>query len=340
MAELSTEQNAENILMGAFAAEMGGGDEGEKRDPNQLEGGQDLDQRDEQEEVVEGEEKPETKAKAEAETEVEEDTVEIPGEEGQEPTRIALKEVLAGYQEYKQIETQRAEIIERTQREATEQATQSYRQVEQYAQRVAVNLQAALQLLQPPQPPNADEMLNPSSPKYDPDAYHRLYAGYQRTAMQYNQAQGVAQQLLQQAQHASEQASEQRETQELQRLERAWPGFSQPEALNKFVSDMGKAYGYSPQELDASLNDHRNALVARDALAYRAMKAQSGDVKAKVEAKAPKLVRSKQEARGSTTQQRDAGGKFVGGAYADFKKTGSDDAAARMFAGLLKAGRI
>jgi hypothetical protein len=70
------------------------------------------------------------------------------------------------------------------------------------------------------------------------------------------------------------------------------------------------------------------------------MKAQSGDVKAKVEAKAPKLVRSKQEAKGSSAQARDTKGQYASDAKARLAKSNSDDDAAAFFTGLVKAGRI
>jgi hypothetical protein len=219
-------------------------------------------------------------------------------------------------------------------------ATQRLRQVEQVGQQTAYMLQAALQMTQAPREPNPldpkyDEYNDPSGKQWRNDQYN-----YQQLSKVYSQAQELSRQLLQQAQGAHAMATEERETLELQRLTRAWPEFSQRETLDKFVNDMGKSYGFSAEELDAVLTDHRQALVARDALAYRAMKAQSGDVKAKVEAKAPKLVRSKQEAKGSPAQARDQKGQFAQNALGRLKQTNSDDDAAAFFTGLVKAGRI
>lgn len=336
MSTENTEAAAENTLL---AAVMAPDTQDLEQAPSQQVRDADPDAEPE-EEATEQEAEPDPKqAKAEAEP-PEEDEIEIPGEEGQEPKRVKLSEVVQKAQEYERFEAQKAQIIERVETEATEQATQRLRAVEQVGQQTAFMVQAALRLLQEPQPPNAEAMLNPSSPQYDPDGYHRAFAMYQRASMQYQQAKALGGDLYKQAQAATAQMTEQRETQELQRLQRAWPEFGQRETMDKFISDMGKAYGYSPEELDASLNDHRNALVARDALAYRAMKAQSGDVKAKVEAKAPKLVRSKQEAKGSPAAQRDGKGQFVSNALGKLKQTNSDDDAAAYFAGLVKAGRI
>jgi len=278
--------------------------------------------------------------KTEVEPASEDDYVEEPGEDGAEPTRYKVSDLLASHKELQSLNGQRHEVIERVEREAVEQATVQLRAVEQYSRQAATAIQAAMQLLQPPQPPNADAMLNPASPQYDPDGYHRQFAQYQRTQQQFQQAQGLGQHLMQQAQQAAQQAAEARDAREISRLRRVWPEFSEQATMTKFVDDMGKAYGFTAQELDEVLVDHRQALVARDALAYRAMKAQSGQVKAKVEAIAPKIVRTRQEAKGTPAQARNTNGRFASDALADLKKTGSDDAAVRFFAGLSKAGRI
>lgn len=342
MSDVNAEQAAEDTLI---AAVMAPEQNLAASDTDNLDQPHDLDNEGEAEEQEEGEQKPEAKAKDEkqeaAETD-EEDYVEIaPAKEGDEPTKLKVSELVASHTAYQQLKGQQTQILERVEREATEQATQGYRQIEQYAQQTGVMIQATLQLLQPPLPPNADQMLNPASQQYDPDGYHRQYAHYTRAMGQFQQAQTLGQHLLQQAQGAQARATELRETQELQRLQRVWPEFGQQDTVDKFISEMGKAYGYTPDELDASMTDHRNALVARDALAYRAMKAKGGDVKKQVEAKAPKLVRSKQEAKGGAqARDRDGKGQFVSGALADLKKTNSEDAAVRYFAGLSKAGRI
>jgi len=335
MSTENTEAVAENTLLAAVMAP-------DAQDIEQAPSQQvrDADPDAEPEEEAEDAEQPEAKQAKAEEAEPEEDEIEIPGEEGQEPKRLKLSEVVQKAQEYERFEAQKAQIVERVEREAVERVIPQLRQVEQFGQQTGYMIQAALQLLQAPQPPNADAMLNPASPQYDPDGYHRAFANYQRMAQMHGQTQELGQKLLEQAQAAQAQITEQLELQELQRLSRIWPEFTQPETLDKFVSDMSKAYGFTQKELDAVLTDHRQALVARDALAYRAMKAQSGDVKAKVEAKAPKLVRSKQEAKGSPAAQRDGKGQFVSNALGKLKQTNSDDDAAAYFAGLVKAGRI
>lgn len=332
MPEVQTETEAENILLGAVM----GKEEPEVEAP----GEQDLDEPDQLERegaATEEDEKAPVQAKQEQQA-PEEDEVEIEGADGAEPTRIKVADLVASHKAYEALRGQEAQITERVEREAIERMAPQLRNVEQYSQRAAHMIQASLQLLQAPQPPN-EVMLDPSSPHYNPDNYHRAFAQYQRTAGQHNQALQLGNQLFEQAQQAAAQATEVRESAELGKLLKVWPEFGQTEHQDKFVSDMGKAYGFSRDELDAVLTDHRQALVARDALAFRAMKAQSGDVKAKVEAKAPKLVRSKQGATGGATQRdRAQNGQFVSGAFGKAMKSQSDNDWAAVFAGMSKSG--
>lgn len=276
-------------------------------------------------------------AKAE-EAPPDEDEIEIPGEEGQEPTRLKVADLVRSHREYEAFKGQRAEIIERVTHEVTQRSQEQFQAVQRYSQEAAYAIQAAVQLLRPPQPPNPD-LLNRMSQNYDPDSYHMQFAQYQQASQQFQQAQGLGQQLLQQAQAAQNYAQEQREAVELEKLLVQWPEFRQPETINQFVNDMGKLYGFSAEELDAVLVDHRQVQVARDAMAFRQMKAKSVETKQKVEAK-PKLVRSKQQAKGTSAQARDQRGRYSSEALETLKKTNSDDAAAAFFAGLLREGRI
>lgn len=336
---MTTESEAEAAIMGAVMSDLAP----QVSQPD----AQDLDEPTQIDAIEGDKEEAELETKVEAKTEEpadEEEYLEIEGENGAEPTKLKVVEVYEGYRQFKEIEAQKTEIVERVEREAVEQATQRLGQVENAAKQTAYMIQGALQLLQAPQPPNAEAMLNPASPQYDPDGYHRQFANYQRAHGQFQQAQGLGKQLLEQAQAAQQRVTEERETRELNLLNRAWPEFSKGDTVEKFVGDMVKEYGalgVTKDNLDDALTHHWMALVARDALAYRAMKAQSGDVKAKVEAKAPKLVRSKQEAKGGA-QQRDRGGdgKFVAGTYQRAMKSGSDQDWANHFAALSKAGRI
>ena len=339
MAEVQTEMDAESVLlsavMGADAQDLD-----EAKRPAGLDENTDVDEVEAADEQ-EAEPAQEKKAEAEAEAPPEDDFVEIEGEDGAEPRKIALKEIVEGFRQHEALKGQSAQIIEQAQTQARQYAEEKLQFVEQQTRGAAAYLQAAMQLLAAPQPPDANVLLDPNSASYDPDKYHRDYASYQRSNANFQQAQGVARELMNRAEQAQAALRDQREEAELQKLQRVWPEFT-GQAVDKFVTDMSAAYGYTREELDASMTDHRNALVARDALAYRAMKAQSGAVRDKVEKAAPnaKLVKSKQASKGGERQNRDAGGRFVNEALATLKKTNSDDAAAAYFAGLAKIGRL
>jgi hypothetical protein len=276
-------------------------------------------------------------AKEDASAADEDDYLEIDGEDGAEPTKLKVSLVYEGYKQFKAIEAQKTDVVERVQREAVQEATRRLGEIETVGKQAGYMVQAALQLLRPPTPPDPRDQKY----EYDQRQYQIDMFNYQQGMTQHQQAQDLGQKLLAQAQQAAMRAQDERDTVELHKLNRAWPEFGERETMEKFVSDMSKAYGFTPQELDEVLVDHRQAIVARDALAYRAMKAQSGDVKAKVEAKAPKLVRSKQEAKGGAQQRdRDGKGQFVAGTYQRAMKSGSDQDWANHFAALSKAGRI
>lgn len=336
-----TELDAESILLSAVMEP-----EGQDIDARQQQQPEEPDERQVKsvktidEEGAEEERKAEPAAKQATE---EDDYVEIEGEEGQEPTRHKIKDLLESHTQLQAIKGREAETIERVEAEATQRVTARYQQAEQFTRQTALQLQAALQLIQPPQrpqPPNPALMQHDYARWEQESAnYHQANYLYDQQMQQYQRAQGLAGELGQRMQYAMEAQKGEREGRELQKLQRAWPEFSDKPTLDKFVTDMGKEYGYSPEELDESLNDHRNALVARDALAYRAMKASGKDVKKAVEAKAPKIVRTKTEGRGGQ-QDRNAKGQYSSGALSALRTNHSDESATAFFAGLVRDGRI
>lgn len=348
MSEQNAEQAAEAAILGAVMAP----DEAVSTAPLEA---QDLDQVEDRavtspEDVKTEAEEPEEEkkeTKAEAETPVE-DEVEIEAEDGT-ATKYKLADIVEGFKAHQALNGRIHEHQERVEREYLETVRQEFEQVRQFSLETGSMIQAAMQLLQPPRPPNAEAMLNPASPQYDPDGYHRQFAQFQNAQAQYQHAQGLGKQLLSQAQAAQARADAERDAVSFQRLERKGGWYAEfvkddPKNPNgvraKFADEMKAAYGYSWDELDAALTDPKNLEVARDALAYRAMKAKSGEVKAKVEAKAPKLVRSNTTAKGGGTQRdRADNGQFTSAA-ARLRQSHSDADAAALFAGLLKQGRI
>lgn len=222
---------------------------------------------------------------------------EIPDPEGGEPRTVKLSELLDAEREFTAFKTEKAQILTRVQDDATRQAQGMVQQTREAMTGIGHQLQAVLQVIQPPQAPPVD-LLDPSSPRYDPDGYHRARAMFEQNAQRYQfvqqQAQGIKAQLAA--------FDEQRDAREFERLTPHWPEFTDPvkgqAVQQEFTAAMNKYYGYAPHELDASLNDHRNALVARDALKWREHEAKAKGAKETVKQK----VVAKQPAKTAASQ--------------------------------------
>lgn len=231
---------------------------------------------------------------------------EIPDPEGGDARKVKLSELIEAEREYSAFKEEKAAILTRVQDEASQEAQGMVQQTRQAMTQVGHHLQAVLQVIQPPQPPPYD-MLNPQSQRYDPDGYHMQRA-------QYEQALGTFQQVRQYAQQIGEQQQRfdaERDDREFKRLSVHWPEFTDevkgPAVQQDFMAAMNKHYKFTPKELDGALTDHRQALVARDAIKWREHVAKQGQAKAtlkeKVAAKAPAKAAASDKGRTLTTEQ-------------------------------------
>lgn len=329
MAEVQTEMDAENAIMAAVMGDVAPPD---TEDLDKVEAREVTSQPDAEEE---GEE--ETQAAAPEEDG--EEFIEVPGEEGQEPTRISLKDAIEAVQSRQQFEGEKARVLEQITGEARQHVSQSMAQTRAYMQNAGEYVQAVLQHLAPPQPPHP-AMLDPNNQAYNPDAYHLQRANYEQAMGRFHQVRQQAEGLVQGARQQQEWEEANKRAQEDQILVRLWPETKDDAYNDKVWADLRQHYGFSEEEIIASLSNHKAALVARDALAFRAMKNKAPEVKQQVQKTAPKLVRSKTEAKAGSPQSRDTKGQYASGALQALRKTQSDDAAAAFFAGLSKAGKI
>lgn len=116
--------------------------------------------------------------------------------------------------------------------------------------------------------------------------------GYIRAKEAQAQRVRLVQQAAQHAQQMRQQATQQRKQEEAQRLVEAIPEWLDTKRalaeVPAIVRDVS-AYGYAADEFENSL-DHRLVVMARDALAYRALKAKSAEVKATA-SKAPPITK-------------------------------------------------
>lgn len=284
------------------------------------------------EEAAAQEEEGETDEKeAKAQTETEDPEFEIVDPTNPDAKQsVKLSELVQSHREYTAFQEQRTQILQREETRAREFSHQRMGEVEQWSQQVATQLQAALQLVQAPRPPDIS-MRDPRSQNYDPDRYEIERYNYERAMQQYQTAQGHVQQLTQQAQALAARRQADVEAVEADRLTKAWPEFYKPETIESFVKDMQKHYGLSYEELDAMLTDHRQVLAARDALAWRKSKAAGGELQARVVAKAPakqaapqgqkrQLSRDQAQHMQARKQMKESGGKDMAAAARAFEK--------------------
>lgn len=244
--------------------------------------------------------------------------------------QLKLSELVQAHREYTAFKDQRESILQREEMRAQQATHQRLQQVEHWSQQAAVQLQAAMQLVQPPRPPDIS-MRDPRSPNYDPDRYEMEKFQFEGSMRQYEAAQRYAQQFSQQAEAIKAQRQAEIESVEADRLTKAWPEFYKPETMESFVRDMQKHYGLTFQELDDMLTDHRQVLAARDALAWRKSKAAGGELQARVVAKAPakqvapkgqkrELSRENAQHMQARKAMKESGGKDMSAAARAFMK--------------------
>lgn len=329
MPEVETELDAENMIM---AAVMGDVKPEDSQDLDAVEAKAVTSQPD-------ADAEPEGEPAAASAEEPGEEFIEVPTEEGKDPLRVPLKDAIEAYQGRQAFEAQKEQAIEQVTGYARQQAVAMVTQSQQAAMQVSQHVQAVLQMLNPPQPPD-DQMLDERSPSYNPDGYHRAFAIYQRNMNGYQQVQTRAQEMAQAAQAQGEWLDAQRRAEEDRVLIRYWPEIADEAVQETVWNELKTAYRMTDEDLGKALDNHKYALVARDALAYRKMMAKGPETRKQVEAKAPKLVRTKSEAKAGGAQSRNVNGQYASGALDNLRKTKSDDAAAAYFAGLAKAGRL
>jgi hypothetical protein len=248
-----------------------------------------------EEEPAETEEVKTKEADAEGETDPE---FEIPDPDGGEARKVKLSELLEAEREFTAFKDEKAAILTRVQTEASNEAQGMVQQTRQAMGQIGYQLQAVLQHIQPPQPPPVD-MLDPQSPRYNPDSYHLARAQFEQRAASYQQVQGTAQWIEQQQQALNAQ----RDDREFAKLAPHWPEFTDqakgPMVQQEFMSGMNKHYGFTFAELDSVMVDHRQALVARDALKWREHEAKAKTAKTTLK---EKVVQTAKPAKQGATQ--------------------------------------
>lgn len=177
-------------------------------------------------------------------------------------------------------------------------------EIQQFEQQLAQDREFTAQLLHSLMPQKPD----PSMYAVDPLGYGEQKAFYDQRKEQLDYLLQQSQAAQQRAQQAQAEEAEQIRTREWEKTLEAMPELRDRNRLQAFASDVqryGAEVGYSPQELKAIETDHRLAVVLRDAVSYRKLKANKPKAQAKVEGRPP-VQRSGPRLNAETSRAREA----------------------------------
>lgn len=277
----------------------------------------------------EGAESAEAKLNAEAD----DGLIEIPGEDGAEPEKIARDEVVEGFKNWRQFEGKQAEIVHRVQEQAEQYAAKYVNQHMERVDAVDRHLDALIELIQPPQMPPAF-LKDPNSPHYNPDQYNAMRDQYDQALPRYQQVVARAREIKQYRDQVKTNEAAETEKRQIEALGKAWPEWSDPikgeQTQRSIANGAFKHYGLGIADLE-KFDKAGYFLALKDALAFRDMKAQAPQTKQKIEAKAAAVTKS-QTASGAPRDR--SNGQFVArDALSRLKKSNSDADALDFFVG-------
>jgi len=240
-------------------------------------------------------------AKAEAPAD-DEDYIEEPAEEeGKEPVRYKLSEVLNGYKESAKLKEELTKVKNAPVMPAELETALS--ETIKARQQYLDGLKRTYEQTNVPAPDL--DMVNPNSPKYNPEQFHATVTAYQQAQQQRAAIEEHYKELntrQTQEQEAIRAAKWQREVAKLQTI---WPEvLTDTAAQAKAKEGLAKHYGIDDAFLKSDLTlDHRIYALAKDALAYRESQAKSAEAVKVVRAK-PRVVHG--QARQNTNSQQRA----------------------------------
>ena len=221
-----------------------------------------------------------------------EDYVELAAdEEGKEPARYKLSEVLEGFQKAKTLESELENV-----RKVAPVPTDYEQALRETVTKQITYTNALAEWARYNQPQEPDRsLIDPQSPNYDPELYgqqlrqnEQLVAQRRTVKAEYDRL--TAQTL--QEQQILDRAYEQREASKRAEI---WPEYETKAGREKAYADVAKHYGLDKEALD-EVRDHRAVKIIRDALAYQALQTKQQAAVKIVKAK-PKLIPS--QARGT-----------------------------------------
>jgi hypothetical protein len=250
------------------------------------------------------------------------DVIEIPDPNGGEPTRIAVDEAVEAYKNWTALGGNVAAVVQRAEERVLDVARERVQAYNTALTQGITTMQSWIAALPMPQEPST-ELLNPSSPNYDPDKYHLGVYQFRQAVGLIQNAQGQLQQMMQQKARNDSDMQERVAEAEWKRLVQADPEWGRdPEGKrSKLLSGLSEHYGVSEKELEEIYN-HKLYRIAEDAIAFRAMKASAPTLKKQVQEKAAKVTQTRRMPQSVIDQKRQ------GEAQKQLKKSGSVNAAA------------
>lgn len=270
-----------------------------------------------EEEALEGHAEPEEQQVEDDVGEVEETDADEGDDEGQAedeqdeppaPATVPLeaKVKLPDGEELTVAELIRGNLRDRDYRQKTQALAENHRavearvqQIQQFETQLVQDRDFTIQLVQSLMPQEPDPALH----AVDPFAYGEAKIQYDAIRRQLDHLVSQNQQAMQRQQAEQAQKLEQIKQREWQATLDKLPELADSTKLNSFVQDVIKygseAYGFTASELQTIAFDHRQAVVMRDALAYRKLQENKSKAAAKVEGRPPVL-------RGGTRQSPDS----------------------------------
>jgi hypothetical protein len=238
---------------------------------------------------------------------VEKITFKVKGEDGVEETIEATPEELASSYMRQKDYTKKTQALATRESEAVQFLTSKHEEIRQnYLQQAELTRSAIVNMAGLKSESEMAQLANS-----DPAAW---VAENQRQRQIANYLNQLDQSIQGEKQQAAQQAEQAEQNRKAQLFSNTWAalqqeGIDKPK-LAKIYGDVNKNYGFSQEEL-ATVLDHRMVQVMRDAVAYRALKAQKADVTKKVQA-APRMP-TRQAQPANERRDRELDAKFKSG---------------------------
>lgn len=257
-----------------------------------------------------------------------EDFIELPPEEdGKEPTKVKLADVVGGWRKSADLEKQLDE--------AKRLSPQLPHQIEEHVAALQAErgkFTAALvnwAKSNMPQRPN-EALINPASNDYNPEEYYAQTQRFNALVAEHTRARVEFDRLNDETAKEKDALRASRISREQAEIQKFWPEVLTDEKTRVTAkAELAKHYGIDDKFLDSDITlDHRIYALAKDALAYRAGQAKQAEAVKTVKAK-PKLIPGQARVATDTNKARRTDG------YRALQKSGSLDDAADALEGLL-----